>query len=142
MDAAKRLSPSAFEIYLYLVSNNGNIQKLSPKDIENNLGIKRATYYEALGKLEEVGYLYRENGVLKFRTLLLEKEKAISITEEEAKIFGKLSLWGIRVWAFSHFNNGVISPQEVLDWYEITTDCRKNVRAGIQDLENNGLIER
>lgn len=94
MDAAKRLSPSAFEIYLYLVSNNGNIQKLSPKDIENSLGIKRATYYEALGKLEEVGYLYRENGVLKFRTLLLEKEKAISITEEEAKIFGKLSLWG------------------------------------------------
>ena len=142
MDAAKRLSPSAFEIYLYLVSNNGNIQKLSPKDIENSLGIKRATYYEALGKLEEVGYLYRENGVLKFRTLLLEKEKAISITEEEAKIFGKLSLWGIRVWAFSHFNNGVISPQEVLDWYEITTDCRKNVRAGSQDLENNGLIER
>ena len=142
MDAAKRLSPSAFEIYLYLVSNNGNIQKLSPKDIENSLGIKRATYYEALGKLEEVGYLYRENGVLKFRTLLLEKEKAISITEEEAKIFGKLSLWGIRVWAFSHFNHGVVSPQDVLYWYEITTDCRKNVRAGIQDLENNGLIER
>lgn len=77
-----------------------------------------------------------------FRTLLLEKEKVISITEEEAKIFGKLSLWGIRVWAFSHFNHGVVSPQEVLDWYEITTDCRKNVRVGIQDLENNGLIER
>lgn len=142
MDAAKRLSPSAFEIYLYLVSNNGNIQKLSPKDIENSLGIKRATYYEALGKLEEVGYLYREDGALKFRTLLLEKEKVISITEEEAKIFGKLSLWGIRVWAFSHFNHGVVSPQEVLNWYGITTDRRKNVCAGIQDLENNRLIER
>ena len=89
MDAAKRLSPSAFEIYLYLVSNNGNIQNLSPKDIENSLGIKRATYYEALGKLEEAGYLYREDGVLKF-----------------------------------------------------CASCRKNVRAGIQDLENNGLIER
>lgn len=76
MDAAKRLSPSAFEIYLYLVSNNGDTQKLSPKDIENSLGIKRATYYEALGKLEEVGYLYRENGALKFRALLLEKEKS------------------------------------------------------------------
>lgn len=143
MDAAKRLSPSAFEIYLYLVSNNGNIQNLSPKDIENSLGIKRATYYEALGKLEEAGYLYREDGVLKFCASLLEKkEKVIFITEEEAKIFGKLSLWGIRVWVFSHFNHGVVSPQEVLDWYGITTDSRKNVRAGIQDLENNGLIER
>ena len=75
MDAAKRLSPSAFEIYLYLVSNNGNIQNLSPKDIENSLGIKRATYYEALGKLEEAGYLYREDGVLKFFASLLEKKK-------------------------------------------------------------------
>ena len=75
MDAAKRLSPSAFEIYLYLVSNNGNIQKLSSKDIENSLGIKRATYYEALGKLEEAGYLYREDGVLKFCASLLEKKK-------------------------------------------------------------------
>ena len=142
MDAAKRLSLSAFEIYLYLVSNNGNIQKLSPKDIENSLGIKRATYYEALGKLEEAGYLYREDGALKFRTSLFGKEKVIFITEEQAKTFGKLSLWGIRVWVFSHFNHGVVSPQEVLDWYGITTDCRKNVRAGIQDLENNGLIER
>lgn len=142
MNAAKRLSPSAFEIYLYLVSNNGNIQKLSPKDIENSLGIKRATYYEALGKLEEADYLYRENGVLKFRASFLEEEEAISVTEKEAKIFGKLSLWGIRVWIFSHFNHGSVSPQEVLDWYGITTDCRKNVRAGIQDLEDNGLIER
>lgn len=90
-------------------------KKVASRAIENSLGIKRATYYEALGKLEEVGYLYRENGALKFRTLLLEKEKVISITEEEAKIFGKLSLWGIRVWAFSHFNHGVVSPQEVLD---------------------------
>ena len=94
MDAAKRLSPSAFEIYLYLVSNNGNIQNLSPKDIENSLGIKRATYYEALGKLEEAGYLYREDGVLKFCASLLEKRKSNFITEEEAKTFGKLSLWG------------------------------------------------
>lgn len=79
---------------------------------------------------------------MKFRTLLLEEEEVISVTEEQAKTFGKLSLWGIRVWVFSHFNHGVVSPQEVLDWYGITTDCRKNVRAGIQDLENNGLIER
>ena len=106
MDAAKRLSPSAFEIYLYLVSNNGNIQNLSPKDIENSLGIKRATYYEALGKLEGAGYLYREDGVLKFCASLLEKkEKVIFITEEEAKIFGKLSLWGIRVWVFFSFQS-------------------------------------
>lgn len=66
-----------------------------------------------------------------------DDEEAMDVTWNDF-----LDRWDCWVWAFSHFNHGVVSPQEVLDWYEITTDCRKNVRAGIQDLENNGLIER
>lgn len=56
--AYKALKPAAFGIYLYLASNaDGYKLELSQAAIENALGIKKTTYYEALKQLESAGYL-------------------------------------------------------------------------------------
>lgn len=68
------------------------------------------------------------------------------LTNETAIEVGKLSLWGIRVWFYLNKNKErfelELSPQAILNWYGITTDCRKGVRNGIQELLDEGFLRQ
>nr|DAI81402.1 MAG TPA: winged helix-turn-helix DNA-binding protein [Caudoviricetes sp.] len=68
------------------------------------------------------------------------------LTNETAIEVGKLSLWGIRVWFYLNKNKErfelELSPQAILNWYGITTDCRKGVRNGIQELFDKGFLQQ
>lgn len=142
MCASKALSSSAFSIYLYLASSQDESVNLNQKEIENKLGIKKTTFYDAVALLEKEGYLYKDEvGTYFFTTSVEDKslEKSI-LSEDEIRSFGKLSLWEIRVWCYFHFNSD-LSPQKILDWYGITTDCRKNARDGIQGLRDKGILD-
>ena len=57
-EAAKKLSPSTFKIYLYLAGNmNGFNLALSKQDIANKLGISSTRYYEAIKALKGHHYI-------------------------------------------------------------------------------------
>ena len=57
-EAYRKLTPSAFQIYLYLASNCNNFQLgLSQKAVEDQFGIKKTAYHTAINQLEELGYI-------------------------------------------------------------------------------------
>lgn len=61
--ACKELTPGAFKVYLYFMSNaNGYTFALSPADIEENLGVSNSTYKRAVKELEEKNYLVQQGG--------------------------------------------------------------------------------
>ena len=58
MEAARVLSPGGLKLYLYLASNaDGFNLELSPAAIQNELALKRTTYYDSIKSLESAGYL-------------------------------------------------------------------------------------
>lgn len=58
-EASQKLTPAAFKIYLYLSGNaNGFNLALSKQAVENNLGIKKTAYYDAMKELEYLGYIH------------------------------------------------------------------------------------
>lgn len=58
MEAARILSPGGLKLYLYLASNaDGFNLELSPAAIQNELMLKRTTYYDSIKSLENAGYL-------------------------------------------------------------------------------------
>lgn len=64
-EACRKLTPSGFQIYLYLASNCNNFQlSLSQKAIEEQLGIKKTAYHTAIKQLEELGYIRLVKGNL------------------------------------------------------------------------------
>ncbi len=63
MAAAKDLSASALKLYLYFASNkNGFTLALSPKAIENHIGMARSTYCDQFKVLLNKGYLVHVQG--------------------------------------------------------------------------------
>lgn len=61
--ACRDLGAHATILYLYLASNKNNFElALSPKAVENAIGMPRSTYYDQLKKLTEKGYLIQERG--------------------------------------------------------------------------------
>lgn len=63
MAAAKDLSASALKLYMYFASNkNGFSLALSPKAIENQIGMARSTYCDQFKILLEKGYLVHAGG--------------------------------------------------------------------------------
>ena len=63
MAAARNLSASALKLYMYFASNkNGFSLALSPKAIENQIGMARSTYCDQFKILLEKGYLVHAGG--------------------------------------------------------------------------------
>lgn len=56
-------SKAPFGVMMFLLgcSSTGNFN-ISEKVVEDRMGIKRGTYYDALGVLEELGYVERSHG--------------------------------------------------------------------------------
>lgn len=58
MEAARVLNPGGLKLYLYFASNaDGFNLELSPAAIQNELMLKRTTYYDSIKSLENAGYL-------------------------------------------------------------------------------------
>ncbi len=55
-----------------------------------------------------------------------------------------LSQWGLKVWLYLNKNKEDfeinLSPQAVLNFYEIKTDSRTSVRRGIEELFDKGYL--
>ena len=70
MAVNKQLGPYGLQLYLYLASNaDGFNMELSPQHAENDVGIRRTTFYEYMRKLEINGYLvWKHTNVFDFYT--------------------------------------------------------------------------
>lgn len=70
MEAARVLNPGGLKVYLYLASNaDGFNLELSPAAIQNELALKRTTYYDSIKSLENAGYLnFIQGNIYQFTT--------------------------------------------------------------------------
>ena len=82
--AFKKLTPSAFAVYLYLASNaDGFDLALSQKAIENALGIKKTAYHTAIEALKKEGYIEVLQGNIEvFHTAPVRKREPEIIKEK------------------------------------------------------------
>ena len=85
--AFKKLTPSAFAVYLYLASNaDGFDLALSQKAIENALGIKKTAYHTAIEALKKEGYIEVLQGNIEvFHTAPVRKCEPEIINEKNRK---------------------------------------------------------
>lgn len=59
--AARILTPPAFLLYIYFASNRDNFTlSLSPKAIQQEIGMARSTFYDQMNVLESLGYLVKD----------------------------------------------------------------------------------
>ena len=70
MEAARVLNPGGLKLYLYFASNaDGFNLELSPAAIQNELMLKRTTYYDSIKSLENAGYLnFIQGNIYQFTT--------------------------------------------------------------------------
>ena len=66
------------------------------------------------------------------------------IPTEILPIVGSLSQWGLKIWLYLNKNKEWfevnLSPQAILNFYEIKTDSRTSVRRGIDELLSKGFL--
>lgn len=59
--AARILTPPSFLLYIYFASNKDKFTlALSPKAIQQEIGMARSTFYDQVNVLESLGYLVRD----------------------------------------------------------------------------------
>lgn len=59
--ASRILSPSAFLLYIYFASNKNNFTlALSPRAIQQEIGMARSTFYDQMNVLESLGYIVKD----------------------------------------------------------------------------------
>lgn len=70
-EAVRKLSSSAFILYLYLASNNDGFKiALSQKSVQNATGLSKASYHRSVSELYDAGYLRQEiDGEYTFTTV-------------------------------------------------------------------------
>lgn len=60
--AARILTPPSFMLYIYFASNkDGFSLALSPKAIQQEIGMARSTFYDQITVLESLGYLVKDD---------------------------------------------------------------------------------
>ena len=60
--AARILTPPSFLLYIYFASNKDKFTlALSPKAIQQEIGMARSTFYDQVNVLESLGYLVKDN---------------------------------------------------------------------------------
>ena len=63
--AARVLGAQAFLLYTYLSSNKNEYKTaLSPAAVQKDIGMPRSTFYDQLRKLESMGFLVHDKGIL------------------------------------------------------------------------------
>ena len=112
-EASKKLSPSAFKIYLYLAGNaDGFNLALSKQAVENDLGIKKTAYYDAMKELEALDYLHTIQGNIKEFTTT-PTVKAENGEEEQKKRSAKMEYFSEETEAVSEKANGSVRKTNI-----------------------------
>jgi len=143
MEASKKLTSSAFKIYLYLSGNaNGFNLALSKQAIEKDLGIKKTAYYDAMKELESLGYIHTIQGNIKeFTTTPYTAQFANTENgeEEQKRRSAKMEYFSEQTEAVSEKANGAVRKTniEIDNIYKInkTNKIDKINKKRIEELE-------
>lgn len=117
MEASKKLTFSAFKIYLYLSGNaNGFNLALSKQAIENDLCIKKTAYYDAIKELESLGYIHTIQGNIKEFTTTPYTAQSINTEngeEEQKRHSAKTEYFSEDAEAVSEKANGAVRKNNI-----------------------------
>ena len=82
--AMKALTPTEFQVWMYLAKNKNGIEwEISPQDACNQWGIKISSFHKAITTLKKCGYLVPKDDTTKTKYWFYEvpKEKQVIVVE-------------------------------------------------------------